>query len=107
MKQIFFVCFIPNLIEQYIFCPTKFFGRKDIKLTLYTVFTFVENNNMFCPANFSNQWLEIFFGVIFGVKLSHQPKIGSGEPSDSGKFLLQFGGKCWYNCFAPIFRLFF
>ena len=57
-KQIILECFGFNLMQKYIFSPTKTFGSKDIETTFLSVFALGKYEDMFSPTNFTNQWLE-------------------------------------------------
>ena len=58
---------------------------------------------MFCPANFSNQWLESFVVMVFGIELSHVPEVLNGKTAHAREFLPQVGGQPLDDRFAPTF----
>jgi hypothetical protein len=68
---------------------------------LQGVFAARKNDEIFCPTDFSNQWLEFWQLQIFAIKLAHQPKILSRESIPARKLGLKIAGQSFHNRFTP------
>lgn len=58
------------------------------------------------PTDFSNQWLEIWLGLVLGVKLPHVPEVLGRKSVSTGKLSFQIAGQVLDHRFPPAERIF-
>ena len=59
-----------------------------IEFSFRIIFTSADYYKMFCPTDFSNQWLEFLLALIRKIKLTHIPEILSGKSTHTREFVL-------------------
>ena len=64
VEQVFFVAFVVNLVLKYRLCPAKPGRRPKIEFSFKLICASGENNKVFSPTDFSNQWLEFWLIAI-------------------------------------------
>ena len=74
----------------------------DVELSLLRLLTLGQNDNMFCPTDFCDQWLQNFIWLIFRVESCHIPHIPRTESLYARKLLLNILGKVFHNSFIGI-----
>ena len=47
-------------VYQHVFRPSVFLGCQDVELSLLCLLTLGQNDDMFCPTDFCDQWLQNF-----------------------------------------------
>jgi len=80
-----------GVLKNY-FGPAKPRRGAKVELPLESVFTTRQYEQVFRPADFSNQWLEIWKITVFRVKLPHIPQILHGEAVAAWEFGLKVSG---------------
>jgi len=54
-------------------------------------FALAHDDEVVCPGDFSNQRLESFLGVVFGIEQAHIPEVLNWKTANTWKFLPQIG----------------
>jgi len=96
-QQAFFVTLIFDLVDENVFRPAEFPGHANVEFALQEIFAAGHDDQIMAPCNFSNQRLEFWRRMIFGIQLPHIPKVLNGISAGAGKLPLKVGRKNLYD----------
>jgi hypothetical protein len=89
VEQVLGVTLVVDLVLQYGLGPAETSGGAQVELAFERVFDATEDNKVFCPTDFSNQWLVFWQLAVTAIEVTHVPQVTCRKAIAAGECGLQ------------------